>query len=78
MSGLVSLSTSPKALYVYWVATPLGSVSCVSWSSAFQAWVAAVLSAKVVAVLRRRPSSVCRVVWFSGSVWLMGSYTLSD
>jgi len=52
MSGLVSLSTSPKALYVYWVATSLGSVSCVSWSSAFQAWVAAVLSAKVVAVLR--------------------------
>ena len=48
-------------------------MTCVSWSSAFQARLAAVLSAKVVAVGRRRPSSAWQVVWFSGSVWLTGS-----
>ena len=40
-------------LYVYCVATPLGSLSWVSWSSAFQAWAAAVMPAKAMAVLRR-------------------------
>jgi hypothetical protein len=64
MSGLVSVSTSPKALYVYRVVTPLGSISCVSWARAFHACVAVVLSANVVAVNRRRPSSVWREAAF--------------